>query len=131
MEDPYRFILHNGIEHEDMINDLGFEEIADDLLFPSPGTIPVLNARQNRGFTIGFTGSQSAARNPTSGGIRHRLPRRISRVFVAGGGKPRRLHRVVCLEAALVGGIRHRPPRYPCRGLVVGCGMRPRSPHDP
>jgi hypothetical protein len=52
-----------------MINDLGFKEIAEDLLFPSPGTVPILNSRQNREVTIGFTGLQSTARNPTSGGI--------------------------------------------------------------
>jgi hypothetical protein len=37
-EDSYQFILHNGIEHEEMINALGFEELADDILFTSPGS---------------------------------------------------------------------------------------------
>ncbi len=32
-DDSYQFILHNGIEHEEMINAIGFEELADDLLF--------------------------------------------------------------------------------------------------
>jgi hypothetical protein len=52
-----------------MINALGFEELADDILFTLPGTIPILNSCLNRGVTIGFTPSHYTARNPTSGGI--------------------------------------------------------------
>jgi hypothetical protein len=38
-----QFILDNGIEYQGLINVLGFEEIADNLLFSlSPGTIPTL-----------------------------------------------------------------------------------------
>jgi hypothetical protein len=59
-EDPYQFVLHNGIDHEDMIEGLGIEKLADDLLFPSPGSIPVLNSRLNRG---------ANSRNPSSNGI--------------------------------------------------------------
>jgi hypothetical protein len=44
-KDPYQSILHNGIEHQGIINALEFEEIVDDLLFPLPGAIPVLNPR--------------------------------------------------------------------------------------
>jgi hypothetical protein len=43
-EDPYQFVLDNGINHKDMIEDLDFEKLADDLSFPSPGSIPVLNS---------------------------------------------------------------------------------------
>jgi hypothetical protein len=68
-EDPYQFILHNGIDHEDMIKGLGIEKLADNLLFPSPGSIPVLNSRQNRGTNIGFTGSMCVSRNPSSNGF--------------------------------------------------------------
>ena len=68
-EDPYQFVLHNGIDHNDMIEGLCHEKLANDLLFPSPGSIPILNARQNRGVTLGFTGSLCTSRNPTSGGI--------------------------------------------------------------
>jgi hypothetical protein len=68
-EDPYQFVLHNGIDHKGMMEGLGFEKLADDLLFPSPGTIPVLNKHQNRGATMGYTGSLCTCRNPTSGGI--------------------------------------------------------------
>jgi hypothetical protein len=68
-DDSYQFILHNGIEHEEMINAIGFEELADDLLFTSPGSVPILNSRLNRGMTIGFTPSHYTARNPSSGGI--------------------------------------------------------------
>jgi hypothetical protein len=42
-EDPHQFVLHNGIDHKDIIEGLGSEKLADNLLFPSPGTIPVLN----------------------------------------------------------------------------------------
>ncbi len=52
-----------------MIKGLGFEELADDLLFPSPGTIPVLSSHQNRGVTIGYAGLLCATHNPTSCGI--------------------------------------------------------------
>jgi hypothetical protein len=68
-DDSYQFILHNGIGHEEMINALGFEELADDLMFTSPGSVPILNPQLNRGVTIGFTPSHCTARNPTSGGI--------------------------------------------------------------
>jgi hypothetical protein len=68
-EDPYQFVLHNGIDHKDMIDDLGFEKLADNLLFPSPGSIPVLNSHQNRGANLGFTGSMCQSWNPTINGI--------------------------------------------------------------
>jgi hypothetical protein len=68
-DDSNQFILYNGIEHEEMINALGFEELADDLLFTLPGSIPIRNSRLNRGVTIGFSPSHCTARNPTSGGI--------------------------------------------------------------
>ncbi len=68
-DDSYQFILHNGVEHKEMINTIGFEELADDLLFTSPGSVPILNSRLNRGVTIGFTPSHCTARNPSSGGI--------------------------------------------------------------
>jgi hypothetical protein len=42
-EDSYQFILHNGIEHKEMINALGFEEVADNILFTSPESVPILN----------------------------------------------------------------------------------------
>jgi hypothetical protein len=42
-DDSYQFVLHNGIEHEERINAIGFEELADDLLFTSPGSAPILN----------------------------------------------------------------------------------------
>jgi hypothetical protein len=49
-EDPYKFLLHNGIgDNKDMIEGLGFEELANDLLFPLPGIVSILNSRQNRG----------------------------------------------------------------------------------
>lgn len=46
--DPYQFILHHVIEHQGMINALGFKkEISDNLVFPSWCQItPVLNPRQ-------------------------------------------------------------------------------------
>jgi hypothetical protein len=43
-DDSYQFILHNGIEHKEMINAIAFEELADDLLFTSPGSVPILNS---------------------------------------------------------------------------------------
>jgi hypothetical protein len=42
-DDFYLFIVHNGIEHEEMINAIGFEELAGNLLFTSPGSVPILN----------------------------------------------------------------------------------------
>jgi hypothetical protein len=43
-DDSYQFILHNGIEHEEMINAICFEELAEYLLFTSPGFVPILNS---------------------------------------------------------------------------------------
>jgi hypothetical protein len=68
-EDSYQFILHNGIEHKEMINAFGFEELADDILFTSLGSVPILNSRLNRGVTLGFTPSHCTARNAANGGI--------------------------------------------------------------
>jgi hypothetical protein len=66
---PYQFVLHNGIDHEDIIEGLGIEKVADDLPFPSPGSSPVLNSCRNRGATIGFAGSMCLSQNPSSNGI--------------------------------------------------------------
>jgi hypothetical protein len=43
-DDSYQFILHNGIEHKEMTNAIGFEELVDNLLFTSPGSVPILNS---------------------------------------------------------------------------------------